>query len=226
MDAMVFSFSRRPENDRSQVDASTLENARSQRKSTGGDRMMTGSETEHDRIVEVADRLFYARGIQAVGMDAVRTAAGVPLKRLYAQFPSKDVLLVEVLHHRGDVWDAGIAAAAASASGPRERLLALYDFLDDWFRTDDFRGCGFINAFGELGAVSPAVAEVARQQKARFQAYVATLVAELGAPAALAAQLALLAEGAQTTAAISGDPAAAAHARAAAQTLIEVAVGR
>lgn len=187
---------------------------------------MTSGTTDRDRIVEAADRLFYGRGIQAVGMDAVRSAAGVPLKRLYAQFPSKDALLVEVLHHRTGIWDAGITAAASAAHSPRERLLAVYDFLDEWFRTDDFRGCGFINAFGELGAVSPEVAAVAREQKGAFQSYVARLVDELGAPPMLAAQLALLAEGAQTTAAISGSPDAAAHARAAAETLIDAAVAR
>ncbi len=186
--------------------------------------MTTTTATDHDRIVQAADRLFYRRGIQAVGMDAVRAESGVPLKRLYAQFPSKDALLIEVLHHRGGIWDSGIAAAAAAASTPREKLLAVYDFLDAWFRTDDFRGCGFINAFGELGAVSPAVAAAAREQKAAFQHYVATLVAEMGASPVLASQLALLAEGAQTTAAISGLPDAAIHARAAAETLIDAAL--
>lgn len=187
---------------------------------------MTDTATDHDRIVEAADRLFYGRGIQAVGMDAVRAEAGVPLKRVYSAFPSKDALVLEVLRHRTRIWDAGIAAAAAEATSPRGKLLAVYDFLDDWFRTSDFRGCGFINAFGELGAVSPAVADVAREQKASFQRYVADLVDQLGAPPALAVQLALLAEGAQTTAAISGTPDAAAHARAAAETLIDAALAQ
>jgi len=182
--------------------------------------------TEHEHIVQVADRLFYERGIHAVGMDAIRTAAGVPLKRLYSEFPSKDVLLEEVLRYRSGVWDEGIAGAAAAATSPREKLLAIYDFLDGWFRADDFRGCGFINTFGEMGAVSPGVAAIAREQKERFQEYVATLVDELGAPAALADQLAILAEGAQTTAAISGNPTAAARAREAAATLIDAALSR
>lgn len=182
--------------------------------------------TEHEHIVQVADRLFYERGIHAVGMDAIRTAAGVPLKRLYSEFPSKDVLLEEVLRYRSGVWDEGIAGAAAAATSPREKLLAIYDFLDGWFRADDFRGCGFINTFGEMSAVSPGVAAIAREQKERFQEYVATLVDELGAPAALADQLAILAEGAQTTAAISGNPTAAARAREAAATLIDAALSR
>ncbi|MGN7799544.1 TetR/AcrR family transcriptional regulator [Leifsonia sp. 22587] len=186
--------------------------------------MTNDTVTEHEHIVEVADRLFYERGIHAVGMDAIRTEAGVPLKRLYSEFSSKDALLEEVLRYRSGVWDAGIAGAAAAAHTPREKLLAIYDFLDGWFRTDDFRGCGFINSFGEMGAVSPAVAAIAREQKERFQRYVASLVDELGAPAALADQLAILAEGAQTTAAISGNPTAAAQARAAAATLIDAAL--
>ena len=185
---------------------------------------MTDIAADRDRILEAAERLFYTQGVQAVGMDAVRTAAGVPLKRLYAQFPSKDALAVEVMQYRRGIWDAGLAEAASLATTPEEKLLAIFDFLGEWFRDDDFRGCGFINAFGELGGVSPAVAGIAREQKAGFQAYVTDLVQELGAPPALAAQLAILAEGAQTTAAINGDPAAAAHARAAAETLIGAAL--
>jgi AcrR family transcriptional regulator len=185
---------------------------------------MVDSSSDRDRIVEAADRLFYARGVNAVGMDAVRTEAGVPLKRMYAAFGSKDALVVAVLQHRSSTWDAGIAAAAATAETPRERLLAVYDFLDEWFRGNEFRGCAFINAFGELGGVSPEIAEVVRAQKDSFQGYLSGLVADLGANPALAAQLGLLAEGAQTTAAISAQPDAARHARDAAATLIDVAL--
>jgi AcrR family transcriptional regulator len=185
---------------------------------------MTDTASDRDRIVEAAERLFYAHGIQAVGMDAVRTEAGVPLKRLYAAFSSKDALMVAVMRYQQGIWDAGIAGAAATATTPQEKLLAIFDFLDDWFRADDFRGCGFINAFGEMGASSPEVADVAREQKTAFQLYVQGLVTQLGAPPALAAQLALLAEGAQTTAAISGAPDAAIHARTAAGILIDAAL--
>jgi AcrR family transcriptional regulator len=181
-------------------------------------------DTARTQVLEAADRLFYTRGIQAVGMDAVRTAAGISLKKLYSVYPSKDALLVDVLHYRTRQWDEGLAASTANAATPRDKLLAIYDFLDDWFTEDDFRGCAFINSFGELGAVSPEIAEVARAQKTTFQRYVAALVDEAGAPAALAPQLSILAEGAQTTAAISGTPDAAAHARAAAATLIDAAI--
>jgi len=183
--------------------------------------------TEEFRVeaIDAADRLFYSKGVQAVGMDELRTEAGISLKKMYSMFPSKESIVLAVLHKRQNTWNTGIAEAAARVTGPREKLLAVYDFLTEWFNTDDFNGCGFINAFGELGATVPAVAELTRTQKESFQTYMAELVADAGGPSFLAPQLAILAEGAQTTAAISGTPDAALHARAAAETLIDAALG-
>jgi AcrR family transcriptional regulator len=179
---------------------------------------------EHaDRIVEAADALFYARGIRAVGMDDVRTEAGVSLKRLYAEFPGKDSLILAVLRKRHAIWADGLAATVERSEGPRAKLLAVYDYLETWFGEDTFRGCGFINAFGELGPSSPVVAEYAREHKRSFQHYLASLVADAGADPSLAPQLAILAEGAQTTAAIEGSAEPAAHARRAAEILISAA---
>jgi AcrR family transcriptional regulator len=190
----------------------------------------TAGTTEPDtraHIVDVADELFYARGIQAVGMDQIRTSAGVSLKKLYAAFPGKDQLITAVLAGRHDIWEHGIEQAVDAAPTPRDKLLAMYDFLETWFGDDTFRGCGFINAFGELGATSPEVASIARRHKASFQRYVdgltAAVVADPDRAEELAAQLALLAEGAQTTAAIAGDTTPARHARLAAATLIDAA---
>lgn len=174
-----------------------------------------------DHVVATADALYYARGIQTVGMDDLRAASGVSLKRLYALFPSKEDIVLAVLRHRHQTWVDGVEAAVARSADPRERLLATYDYLAEWFDTDDFRGCGFINAFGELGSVSPAVAEAAREHKRSFQDYVAALVRDAGGTPELAAQLAILAEGAQTTAAISGTSEAAGQARRAAEILID-----
>jgi len=175
------------------------------------------------RVVDAADELFYARGFRAVGMDDVRNAAGVSLKRLYSVFPSKDTLVLAVLRKRHAMWTEGLTAAIEPIKEPRDRLLAVYDYLAEWFAEDSFRGCGFINAFGELGPTSPEVASYAREHKRSFQEQLVALVADAGADPSLAPQLAILAEGAQTTAAIEGSPEAAGHARRAAETLIEAA---
>ena len=75
-----------------------------------------------------------------------------------------------------------------------------------------------------LGEVIQQDTDAVRAQKFAFQEYVARLVADAGATPELGPQLAILAEGAQTTAAISGTPEAAHQARAAAETLLDAAV--
>ena len=73
-----------------------------------------------------ADRLFYAKGVQAVGLDELRTASGISLKRLYKLFPSKDAIVEQFLPARHGIWAEGVAAAAAREEAPPERLLAVY----------------------------------------------------------------------------------------------------
>ncbi|QGV82180.1 TetR/AcrR family transcriptional regulator [Streptomyces ficellus] len=176
------------------------------------------------RILDAAGELFYGQGVQAVGMDAVRAASGVTLRRLYQLFPSKDTLVEAYLLRRDSRWRGALASYVDAVDGPpRERVLAVFDWLRDWFEEPGFRGCAFVNSFGELGATSPEVAGVARRHKEEFRRYVGDLVAEAGAPAATGAQLALLAEGAMTTAALTGSSAPACEAREAAALLLDAA---
>ena len=174
-------------------------------------------------VLETAKGLFYSRGYASVGMDDIRDAAGISLRRLYREFPSKESVVLGVLGELHEDWEAGVQAAVAAETDATKRVLAIYDYLAQWFTQDDFRGCGFINAFAELGANSAAVAEIARTHKASFQRYVGQLVSDAGGTPKLASQLAILAEGAQTTAAIAGTVDAAADARDAAVTLIGAA---
>lgn len=181
--------------------------------------------TARAKIVDAASGLFYARGFTAVGMDELRAVSGVPLKRLYRLFPSKDAIVEEVLLTWEGIWTAGITAQVESAQVPRDRLLAVYDFLAGWFASEGFRGCAFINSFGEVGGASGRIAEIVRGQKKGFQDYLAQVATDAGAPDSLAPQLAILAEGAITTAAIAASAEPARQARAAAEVLIDVALG-
>ncbi|MGF1424983.1 TetR/AcrR family transcriptional regulator [Kitasatospora sp. LaBMicrA B282] len=182
-----------------------------------------GADTDpaYDRILDAAEELFYTQGIRAVGMDAVRTTAGVTLRRLYQLFPAKDDLVAGYLERRDRHWRAALADHVAdAATTPDEQLLAVFDWLARWFAEPGFRGCAFVNSYGELGATAPRVAEAARRHKEAFHAYLADLARAAGAPAGTATHLALLAEGAITTAALCDTPAPAAQAREAARVLL------
>ncbi|QIK07510.1 TetR/AcrR family transcriptional regulator [Streptomyces sp. ID38640] len=185
---------------------------------------------DHDeartRILDAAEKLFYERGIQSVGMDELRTAAGVSLKRLYQCFPAKHDLVEAYLRRRDTRWRAALAEYVdAHAGDPAARPLAVFDWLGDWFTEDGFRGCAFINAYGELGATSDRVGCVAREHKEALLGYVAGLVraVPVAEPEALARQLVLLIDGAIAGAALVGEPSAARQARTAAAALMEAA---
>ncbi|MFG3496643.1 TetR/AcrR family transcriptional regulator [Streptomyces sp. NPDC047886] len=178
------------------------------------------------RVLDAAEELFYGRGVQAVGMDAVRSAAGVTLRRLYQLFPSKDALVEAYLLRRDRRWRQSLADHVdATAVAPEERVMAVFDWLRRWFEEPGFRGCAFVNSFGELGAVSPEVAAAARHHVAEFQRYVTGLVVAAGGDATAGAQVTLLAEGAITTAAVSGTSRPAREAGEAARLLLRAHIG-
>ncbi|SDK22096.1 transcriptional regulator, TetR family [Actinopolyspora mzabensis] len=169
-------------------------------------------------LLDAAERLFYERGVQAVGMDEVRAVSALPLKRIYRFFPGKEDLVVAVLRRRDQRWRESLAAFVELVPDPRERVLAVFDWLADWFAEPGFRGCAWINAHGELGSSSEAVLAEVRSHKRAFREQLAEWVGATGAP--VAEQVFLLVEGAIVTAGISGDPEPARHARAAAAALL------
>lgn len=180
---------------------------------------VTDSAVARERALDAAEELFYGRGVQAVGMDAVRTASGLSLKRLYQLFPAKEELVEAYLERRDLRWRGRLAEHVERHTDPRARIPAVFDWLEDRFGEADFRGCAWINSYGELGATSERVVAQVRAHKRAFRAYLAGLVADAGLPEALAGQLFLLAEGAMVTAGITGTTEPAAEAREAALAL-------
>jgi AcrR family transcriptional regulator len=179
-------------------------------------------EAARTRLLDAAEDLFYARGIAAVGMDSIRDASGVSLRRLYALFPAKEQLVEAYLERRDVSWRGRVADYAESRPGP-ERILAVFDWLQDWFSEPGFRGCAWINSYGELGSTSPVVAAQARRHKEAFRQYIRDLAAAEGMPPSVADEVYLLAEGAMVTAGIFGTPEAGVQARAAAARLLSAA---
>lgn len=178
------------------------------------------SAVARERALDAAEELFYGRGIQSVGMDDIRGASGVSLKRLYQLFPAKEQLVEAYLERRDVRWRGRLAEFVERQEGPQERILAVFDWLELWFAEDGFRGCAWINSYGELGASSARVAARVRAHKKAFREYLGGLVADAGLPGALAGQLFLLAEGAMVTAGITRSTEPAREAREAARLLL------
>lgn len=175
------------------------------------------------RVLETADRLFYADGIRAVGIDRVIAEAGVAKATLYAHFPSKDDLILAVLQHR----EAAVVAFFTEATARHRKrgkdpLRAFFAALKEWFSSPGFRGCAFQNAVVELADPDHPGTAFVRGHKGRFHETLAGLVREAVGPAgeAVTPAVAVLVEGAIVTALIDRSPAAADVARDAAARLL------
>ncbi|MBM7808848.1 AcrR family transcriptional regulator [Geodermatophilus bullaregiensis] len=106
-----------------------------------------------ERLLEAADRLFYARGIAATGVDAVLQLAGASPATLYAHFAGKDGLVAAYLERRHHRWRATWDAVLAGAEDPVDRLLSVLDALVLFRRQEGAtRGCAFLAAAAELPA--------------------------------------------------------------------------
>jgi AcrR family transcriptional regulator len=168
-----------------------------------------------ERIMAAADRLFYAKGIRAVGVDAVAAEAGISKRSLYDTFPSKDALIAAYLRQR-------IQTLPVSDAPPVAQVLALFDQLHARFAKGDFRGCPFVNAVTELAEDCETARGIARAYKEERRRHIASLLTQAGAsdPDTLASQITLLFEGAIASMLVRQDPTVALQARDAAAVLI------
>ena len=158
-----------------------------------------------ERILATADRLFYAEGLRAVGIDRIIAEAGVAKMTLYGHFRSKDDLILAVLRRReAQVAESFRSGLERHGLEGLDRVDAFFATLREWFESPDFRGCAFINASVELADPDHPASAFVREQKLRFRAFLAGLIAGATGPAdsALATAVSLLVEGAIVTAVI------------------------
>ena len=175
-----------------------------------------------ERLLAAADELFYAEGVHTVGIDRVIEHAGVAKASLYSTFGSKDGLVRAYLQGRHETRRNRILGRIEQHDDPRDRLLAVFDSLAESAAKPGFRGCAFYNASAESEPDS-AAAEESAATRAWTRGLLTDLARDAGAadPAALAAQLVILYDGAMAGAAQDQNPAAALSARAIAASLIE-----
>ncbi len=190
-----------------------------------------GGRGARERILRAADRLFYAEGINATGMERLTDVAQVSKRTFYQHFPSKNALVEEYLH-RLDTIAAPPRERALARDDllPRDRLLALFAADPAGPATGEarLRGCPFHNAAVETAGTVPAVERAVVRHKEAFTRLLTETAQAAGAtdPAALGRQLAVLFEGATALATSLNDPAPLADARAAAAVLIDTARAR
>ncbi|HVX46604.1 MAG TPA: TetR/AcrR family transcriptional regulator [Mycobacteriales bacterium] len=176
-----------------------------------------------ERVLETADELFYTCGLHATGVDRIAAAANVSKATLYTYFQTKDDLVAEYLRRRSRQWQEHVAAELERRGGtPEDRMLAIFDLLEEWIRSPGYRGCPFINSAAETGPDS-AAHQVNQEHRAWLHELFHELLEGRNHREATAHQLELLYNGAMSNAQVQPEVAWIAAAKRAVRAILTTA---
>ncbi len=152
-----------------------------------------------ERILNTASALFYERGVRAVGVDLVVLEAAVAKTSLYRYFPTKDDLIVAFLEREDlEFWAQWDGVAAQYASDPAAELAAHMQWIGERLARSNYRGCPQINVAAEFAEQNHPARQVSHKHMQALRSRLLDIAGRLNAkkPEQLAAQLALLVNGA------------------------------
>jgi AcrR family transcriptional regulator len=174
-----------------------------------------------ERLLAAADELFYANGINTVGIDRVIERAGVAKASLYDCFGSKDELIRSYLEARGAARRARINERISRYGTPKEKILSIFDLLAEVVAEPGYRGCAFVRAEADASS-GESVKRVCQESRGFMLGKLTELAREAGAsdPEMLGKQLVLLYDGATTAAYMDENRDAAKMARSLAEQFL------
>jgi AcrR family transcriptional regulator len=180
------------------------------------------------RLVDAATRRFRRDGFRNVGLDAILDDVDITKTAFYKHFQSKDDLMVEVLDGQGAWFKSQFLDVLRTHGGPSAtgQLRALLDAVEQIMESPDFHGCVFVQASMEF----PNPNDPAHQAAVRNKRALQTLIHDIGEragcadPQQLAAELAMVIEGAYVTRLLTGRPDTIQIARRLAERVIDGAL--
>lgn len=186
------------------------------------------SASKREELVQKALESFYRGGFHAIGMDRLAKETGVSKTAIYKHFRSKDDLILATLRLRDEQFRNWLTRRIeALADNPRDRLLAIFDAMEEWFADPGFRSCMFIKASSEFQTRGEPIHTMSAEHKSLLARYFEELARDAGAkePEQLAKQLLIIKEGAIVLAHLHDPDQVARDSKALAKTLIDAAIG-
>ena len=170
---------------------------------------------KRQQLLETALKLFYANGVQAVGINEVLKVSGIAKKTLYHHYSSKESLVLAALEYRDSKFTEWFEGLIEGSKSNHELAVRMFEGLSQWFnngveRLDQFRGCFFINTSAEFSEPDSPISDYCRKHKAKIREIIAKHMVEEDED--LLDCLCILKEGAIVAAYVARDKDAAEHA--------------
>jgi AcrR family transcriptional regulator len=159
-----------------------------------------------ERLLDTAASLAYRDGV-GVGVEALCRTAGVSKRSMYQLFDSKDELLAASLERRAERFTAQLLPPADAALSPRERILYVFERVQQQAPSTDYLGCPYLAVQVELKDAEHPASRVAARVKQELQGFFRDEAARAGAadPELVGRQLILVFDGAGARAGIRAD---------------------
>jgi AcrR family transcriptional regulator len=160
-----------------------------------------------ERLLDTAARIFYAEGINTVGVNRIVEEADVTLATFYRHFPSKQHLILAYLQRVHDDFATRAAVAQEAAKDPGDVLKLIGHNITAQLLEPGFRGCAFINAASEFEDPDGPIMRAVLTHRTWFHDLIRDAFAAAGHPQPdlAASRYVMLRDGA-TTAGHLGDP--------------------
>ena len=179
---------------------------------------------KRDELVQKALTVFYRNGFNATGMDMLVKETGISKTSMYKHFKTKEDLILAALRLRDELFRNMVLRRMEELSDtPKGQVLALFDVLGEWFRSEDFHGCMFIKASSEFQDPNHPIRRQSAEHKLLIAEHIQKLLVEAAFKDAesLTRQLMVLKEGAIIVAHVSQSATAAEDAKTVALTLLD-----
>jgi len=123
------------------------------------------------RILEVADQLFYAEGVRATGTEKIMSSAEVAKATFYRHFESKDALVLAYLENRDQaLWDY------LSQPTPPKNLREALTKFEQMANSPETIGCPFLRIASEFPDTANPLHRVAIQHQNKIVDYLTALL--------------------------------------------------
>ncbi len=159
-------------------------------------------------LIDTALTLFYAKGVNNIGINEVLKVSGVAKNTLYNHFESKEALILAALEQRHTIFIEWLKEKLQGANSNKQVINQLFTALEAWFNSTevilgDFRGCFFINSAAEFSDETGEISQFCKQHKLQCKQVIAEALTSHNS--LLLDAICIMKEGAITSAYVNGD---------------------
>jgi len=131
-------------------------------------------------VIDTASRLFYKQGYANTGINQIIEESGVVKSSLYTAFRTKEDILMAYLETSGAATDEALEAATKKFDNPKDKVLAVFDYLIDLVQQKEYYGCNFLNIISEIPLEADRVIKQIQQQKDSVRNLFARILEPIG----------------------------------------------